>query len=206
MSIFLFLLGNTLLVNFTFNSYEFYDKANYLTGFLYLVIALCSPVFTQLNLLVSDFLLLVTVFLLLRINQNVDARKLVFNSSFFLGLGISIYPGLIPIAPIIIFVLFTTRPFVFREHLLFVLGLLLPLLYAFATYYVIHHELYNWLSLVPLDINLYLTWSEGTLWFLFAALMLYSYFIVQRKKKEKHCSVQKKLWQIRRVLRNEKLV
>lgn len=129
---FLFVCLNAYLINHIFNSIEFYERLTFLPSILYLLLILLFPI--SLNFgegLIAQTLFILAFYKLLSFSQKEDARNDAFLSGFFLGLAASFIPLYSVFLVIIYFALFTTRPYVWREHLLPVIGFLFPSVWIF---------------------------------------------------------------------------
>jgi hypothetical protein len=73
---------------------------------------------------------------LLRLDQNSDGRRTVFNAAFLLGVATTFHPFLLISVPFLFWMIWTLRPFIFRESAIAVVGYAVPLFYA-GTYSVI---------------------------------------------------------------------
>jgi hypothetical protein len=123
---------NAVLINFTFNSHEFYDRNTYLPSLIYVIIVCFFPLSIYVNgeLLAQTFAILAINQLFL-IRQNEDARKWMFNAAFFIGLAYIFNPVYFIYFIVLFIVLLNIRPFVVREFILGGLGFIIPLLWLF---------------------------------------------------------------------------
>jgi hypothetical protein len=143
------ILINAVLVNFLFNSNEFYERNSYIIALLYVLFMSFFHSFFQIDgVLISHTLLIFCLFLFFRLQNNTDGRKIVFNGSFLLGVAATFNPPFLLFFPFIWFMIARIRPFVFREMLLASIGFLLPVGYAsgFVVYFLkdLH---WNWYKL-----------------------------------------------------------
>jgi hypothetical protein len=83
----------------------------------------------------SHFLIIVSLLILFKINQNDDARQYIFNATLLTALAITMNPALQPLLIYPLLVLLNSRVFIFREFVLYLLGLLLPMIYLTAYLY-----------------------------------------------------------------------
>jgi len=142
------LSANALLINFTFNSHDFYDRNTYLPSLIYILIACFFPLSIYVNgELIAQTFTILAINQLFRIKQNEDARKWVFNASLFLGFAYIFNPIYFSFFIIVFVVLFNIRPFVFRELFLAIIGFIIPLLWLI---------LYNVITDNPFGIEIFM--------------------------------------------------
>ena len=89
---------------------------------------------------IAQSLLIIGLYQLLKLNQNEDARRIVFNAAFIIGVACTFYPVLLVIIPFLFWMIWVIRPFIFRESTLIVVGFVIPLIFAgvYGTVYNIH--------------------------------------------------------------------
>lgn len=122
---------NAILLNFIFNKIEFYNKFVYLPSILYALIVFLFPMSLHFGEdLIAHFFFILSFYQLLEIYQNEDARNRSFLSGFFLGIASTFLPVYTTYIFVIWFGLFTIRPFVLREYILPVVGLLFSYLWV----------------------------------------------------------------------------
>ncbi|PKR81946.1 hypothetical protein CW751_01005 [Brumimicrobium salinarum] len=125
-----FICINAILLNFVFNSLEFYDKFNYLPSIIYVLLVFLFPISLRFGEDLLGHLFFILAFnQLLSIRQNDDARNHTFLSGLFLGIAATFLPVYFLFIFVIWFGLFTIRPFVFREYLLPLVALIFPFLW-----------------------------------------------------------------------------
>lgn len=123
------IIVNIIFINFIFNSREFFDRNTYLPGFLFLVmISYFDQILFDYDTILSLTLFLLALQEILQIKQNEDARKLSFNTMFFIGVAAFINPVFFFFIPFFWFALTSVRPFVWREVVLSIAGLLCVIL------------------------------------------------------------------------------
>lgn len=137
-------LINALLLNFLFNTNTFYEKNSYIVSLLYVVLMSFYHSFYQIDgVLIAHFLLILSLFQLFRLENNLDGRKIAFNAGFLSGLAASFHPPLIFTLPILWMMITRIRPFVFRETLLSTVGFVVPLIYGFIFVFWNENQI-NW--------------------------------------------------------------
>lgn len=119
---------NAVLVNRVFNTHEFYDRNTFLPSLIYLLLVFLFP----LSLRMQEDLIAHTFFILclsklFDIKQNDDARRSTFLSGLFLGCAVTFLPIYIYFLLFVWMGTLSIRPFVLREFLLPIVGLILPL-------------------------------------------------------------------------------
>lgn len=125
------ILLNAVLINAIFNRNGFMEKNNYLPALLYVVGKSYFHSFYFFNAFgVAETLLVLAFVQIFKLDQNQDGRKAVFNAAFFAGIAASIYPMLFLFVPVLFFIIWVLRPFIFRESALTAVGILIPLFYA----------------------------------------------------------------------------
>lgn len=130
-------IANAVLLNWAFNRNGFKEKNNYLPALLFLVFESYFHSFYYLNGFgVAQLFIVMALVQLLRLDQNSDGRRTIFNAGFLLGVATTVHPFLLISVPFLFWMIWTLRPFIFRESALAVVGYTVPLLYA-GTYSVI---------------------------------------------------------------------
>lgn len=127
----LFILINAIGINAIFNWNQFLERNSFMPSLQYVILLSFYHSFYQIDgLLISHTLIIVTVYQLYFLRQNDDGRKTVFNAGFFAGIAATFHPPLIGLLPILFFMIWCIRPFVFREILLSIIGFSIPLIYG----------------------------------------------------------------------------
>lgn len=124
-------------LNTTFNRNGFFNKATFLPGLIY-VLCLSSIDQVQFSFdLVSHLFIVFALGYMFRVRRQEDARAFMFKSGLFAGIAISLSPLLAPLflLPWVGLILF--RAFVWREWVLVLFGLLVPLIYHPSFYYLL---------------------------------------------------------------------
>ncbi len=127
-----FLIGvNAVLINWLFNLHDFLERNVYMPALLYVVLmSFFHSCYGLDGLLISHTAIIILLFEIFKLNQNIDGRKHVFNAAFFGGIAASFHPPMVAFLPFLMFMIWTIRPFIFREFMLAILGFSIPLLYA----------------------------------------------------------------------------
>lgn len=128
---FVFLCINAILLNYVFNKIEFYNRLVYLPSILYILIVFLFPMSLRFGEdLIGHFFFVLSFYHLLEIHQNEDARNNAFLSGLFLGIASTFLPVYVAFIFVIWYGIFRIRPFVAREYILPVVGLLFPFLWV----------------------------------------------------------------------------
>lgn len=184
-SVLIIILTATILNN-TVNKDEFFEKNTFLPSLLYVLLTSILIEFNRFNpIIISNLFLVLFLRWSFKIRRQQDARQIIFNSSFLLSCATLFFPIYSPflLSPIVLLIVF--RPFVWREWILSLLGLLIP--FAFYAYLM-------WFSDVPFESNTYckslfhllnLNFDIQTKHYLFiiiyGALTFIAFFVVNRK-------------------------
>lgn len=129
---FVFICVNAILLNFVFNTLEFYDRFVYLPSIMYVLMVFLFPISLRFGEdLIAHFFFILSFYQLLSIRQNDDARNNTFLSGLFLGAAATFLPIYVTFILLIWLGVFIMRPFVFREYLLPLVALAFPFLWVF---------------------------------------------------------------------------
>lgn len=137
-----FVCLNAYFLNYFFNTNGFYEKNTYLVSLLYVILFSYYRSFYYADgLLFAHTFILLGLNILFKLEYNQDGKKIAFNFGFFFGLAISFHPALIFILPFLWIMMARIRPFVFRESVLVVLGLIVPLVYVLLLAFYVNKEI-----------------------------------------------------------------
>ena len=125
-----FICLNSIIINWIFNRYEFYDRTTYVPSLIYISLILFFDASLHFSgaTLAQTFILL-GLFAIYSLNQQEDGRKKAFNIGFFTGIAICLVPTYFPLGILSFFMLWSFRPFLMKEFLLLLSGLITPLAY-----------------------------------------------------------------------------
>lgn len=127
----LIILMNAIGINAIFNWNEFLGRNSFMPSLLYIILMSFYHSFYKIDgLLLTHSCLILMLFQLFKLRQNEEGRKLVFNAAFWVGLASTFHPPIIGLMPFVFIMIWTIRPFVFREIILTLLGFGIPLIYA----------------------------------------------------------------------------
>jgi hypothetical protein len=122
---------NALAINMIYNTNEFFERNSYMPSLLYVVMmSFYHAAYSIDGLLVAHSFVIGMIYQLFLLRQNEDGRRHVFNGSFLAGCATTFHPPLILLAPLIIIMVRRIRPFVFREFLMVLVGMGIPLIYS----------------------------------------------------------------------------
>lgn len=134
---FCIILLNALLLNWTFNRNEFLERNSYIVSLLYVVTMSFYRSFYEIDGLLISHLFIISMFTqFFQLNQNQDARRLVFNGCIFAGISATFCPTLVITFPFCLAMILIVRPFVFREFSLGLIGFSLPLIYGIVFFWL----------------------------------------------------------------------
>lgn len=136
------ILFNSYTINWIYNTNEFLERNSYMSSLLYVVLMSFYHSFYSLDgLLISHSCILLMLHQLFKLRQNEDGRRHVFNAAFFAGIAASFHPPMVALVPFFMIMVWTIRPFVFRETILALIGFSVPLLYAGVYLWYSGHEI-----------------------------------------------------------------
>lgn len=122
---------NAFGINWIFNTNEFLERNSYMSSLLYVILMSFYHSFYSLDgLLIAHTFIIAMLFQFFKLRQNEDGRRHVFNGAFYAGLAASFHPPMVTMVPFVLIMIWTIRPFVFRETILGLIGFGIPLVYA----------------------------------------------------------------------------
>ena len=122
---------NALAINMIYNANEFLERNSYMPSLLYVVMmSFYHATYSIDGLLVAHSFVIAMIYQLFLLRQNEDGRRRVFNGAFLAGCATTFHPPLVLLAPLLIIMVRRIRPFIFREALMVILGMAIPLVYA----------------------------------------------------------------------------
>lgn len=138
----LLLCIQAVYLNTIINTSEIYNRNSYLSGFLYVLIALPHVLIYGVNfMLIGQFFCLMAVQLCFQIYRNKPSKELVFWASCSLGLGAIFYLPFLALSPSILIFLSFIRPFKWREYALSLIGAPLIIMITYSLYYIFSDHL-----------------------------------------------------------------
>lgn len=129
-------VSEAILLNFILNKFEIMAKKTAMPAIFYcLLMSCCKPLTHFYPLLFTNFFILLALFKI-GLSYRVDeAFSSIFDASFFIAIASLFYFPSIIIYPLIWVTLIVIRPFVWREWVISVVGLLLPYLFVVVYYF-----------------------------------------------------------------------
>jgi hypothetical protein len=122
---------NALLINHIFNTNEFLERNSYMSSLLYVVLMSFYHSFYCLDgILIAHLGIILMLYQFFKLRQNQDGRIPVFNGAIFAGIAASFHPPLLSVLPVLLFMIWIIRPFIFRETILALIGFGIPVIYA----------------------------------------------------------------------------
>jgi len=132
------ILVSAVLLNSTINREEFFEKHTFLPAYTYVVV---MSVFSDYQLLhpiiLSNFFMVLAIRRLFHIKRATDARRMMFDAGFFLGIAAIFYEYYIGFYLLAWSTLAVLRPFVWREHVLGLIGLTVPFLFLLFYHFIV---------------------------------------------------------------------
>ncbi len=136
------ILFNALAINWIYNSNEFLERNSYMSSLLYiLLMSFYHSFYSMDGLLLAHTFLILTMFQFFKLNQHSDGRRHIFNGMFFAGISATFHPPLTALFPLLCFMFWVIRPFVFREFILALFGFATPLVYATIYLWISGHRI-----------------------------------------------------------------
>jgi hypothetical protein len=124
-------LFNAIYLNYLYNNYDFQDRNTYVISLIYVILMSFYYSFYRLDgILISHTFIVLSLVQYFKLKQNADGKEAIFNSAFFLGCAASFHPPLILFTPVFIFMYLVIRPFIIREFIVFIVGIIAPLLFG----------------------------------------------------------------------------
>jgi hypothetical protein len=172
---------NAYILNYIFNSNDFYDKNSYAVSLIYVVLLSYYRSFYYADgLLLAHTFILLGLNVLLKLEYNQDGKKKAFNLGFLFGVAASFHPVLIFIFPFLWFMMTRIRPFILREFILVLLGIILPVFYALLLAFYINKEInFNFIESTKRYTQKELIFLISLV--LFAILLISSWFGIRKR-------------------------
>lgn len=123
-------------MNHLFNRNTFYSKDTFLPGFIYITGLATLDCITFSPLLLAHIFVIGGLACLLQLKRQEPAKNLVFIGSLLLGLAIVFSPLMISLALLPWISLIIIRPFIWRDWVVALLGLCLPVFYHYTFNYL----------------------------------------------------------------------
>jgi hypothetical protein len=132
----LVLLLNSILINRVFSRTHFFSKSTFIPALLYVIlISYKSNIYFE-PVLILHTLLLLLISVLMKIDQNNSAIHIAFKGGLLLGIMCLFSMFYITIIIAVFVALFTMKSFNWREWILVLVGLIVPIIYLFSIQYI----------------------------------------------------------------------
>jgi hypothetical protein len=132
----LLIVSESILLNYILNKFEIMAKKTAMPAIFYcLLMSCCKPLTHFYPLLFSNFFILLTLYKIGLSYRVEEAFSSIFDASFFIATASLFYFPTIIIYPLIWVTLIVIRPFIWREWIISILGLLLPYLFVVVYYF-----------------------------------------------------------------------
>ena len=198
---FLLFFWQALSINRVSNGLHMLPSDNFLPGMTYLLLSSGSAIWLNLSSPLLAVSLVIVIFSnLCRLHTHPTPSGLIFNIAMLLGTGILIYS---PLALLIIFLLaglIISRPFVLREWVMAILGLLVPFYLIWSYFFLTDRT--DLLSIPDYKLGIP-DWDFDLpymLWIGLLALALLSGFWVVQKNRNKMLVQIRRFWKINTIL------
>lgn len=132
-----------VLLNYIINREKLIKGNTHLVGLFYVILNSGVSILFAVNpIIISNTLIITILWLFFKLYSLHNAKSLLFNIGFLLGISVLIYAPLFCLFPLIWIVLSYIRTPNFRDFFVSLLGFLLPFIYLFA-YLYITNQLFN---------------------------------------------------------------
>lgn len=136
---------SALKVNQIINKSIFFQRTNYLSGLIFLLLSVSSaPIHLSVLPCLSNLFVILALGNLLKIYRNRSCKTEIFNATCWLILSAIIYSANLFIIPLLWITLYYVRPFEWREYLMPIIAILFMGVY-FITFYLLFPEHNMWL-------------------------------------------------------------
>jgi hypothetical protein len=143
----LIIVLSAILINFIINKEEFFGKHTFIPAFSYVLVMSLFKEYQSLHpIIISNFFLILALGRLFQIHRSEDARRKIFDSSFFIGISALFYEYYLAFFLLIWITLIVLRPFIWREHVLGFIGLILPVLFLLIYQFLVVDSIEDWLT------------------------------------------------------------
>jgi hypothetical protein len=129
-------VSESILLNYILNKFEIMAKKTAMPAIFYcLLMSCCKPLTHFYPLLFTNFFILLALFKIGLSYRIDEAFSSIFDASFYIAIASLFYFPSIIIYPLIWVTLIVIRPFIWREWLISLLGLLLPYVFVVVYYF-----------------------------------------------------------------------
>lgn len=129
-------VSESILLNYILNKFEIMAKKTAMPAIFYcLLMSCCKPLTHFYPLLFSNFFIILALFKIGLSYRVEEAFSSIFDASFFIATASLFYFPSIIIYPLIWVALIVIRPFIWREWIISLIGLLLPYVFVVVFYF-----------------------------------------------------------------------
>ncbi len=121
---------SAILLNQIINAEDFFDRQTFIPSYAYVLMMSVFSEYQMLHpIILSNFFVILALRRLFQIKRSDDARRMMFDAGIFLGIAAIFYQYYLGFYLLAWLTLAVLRPFVWREHALGFLGLMVPFLF-----------------------------------------------------------------------------
>lgn len=167
--------GQAIWMNTIFTNGQFMDERTVVPALVWILVTALDKGFVVIGFpLVSVLLLLAILHILVNVQSNVIPRRQCFHVGVLFGILVILHPPFVIITPLMIAVIYNMNTLGVREYLIFLLGIVTALFWAWSFAYVTDQSL-NWIDRLVQHTGLPLHmigWYEGAIWIVVALYCL----------------------------------
>lgn len=132
----LLICGGGLLLNFVVNENDVTTKRTAIPGLMYMTILSCSPNLTTLHpVLLANLFLILAYHRIINLYRASNAFAVIFDFSLLVSLASLCYFPVVALFPVIWIGLFLYHPFIWREWVIGLFGILTPYFFVFTWFF-----------------------------------------------------------------------
>lgn len=168
---------NAYQLNNVFNQNSFYSKATSLPGFIYVAGLITFKSLDFSPLIIAHLFLIGALSKLLQLKRQEPSKDIIFKGSFLIGLAVIFSPAMISLFLLPWIALILIKPIIWREWVMALLGISLPIMYHFAFHYLLTDNAQLIIMPVAKEVP-HLTWTilDSLTYILAAACILVGVF------------------------------
>jgi hypothetical protein len=168
---------NAHRLNNVFNRNSFYSKDTFLPGFIYVSGLVLFKSLDFSPLMVAHFFIIGALSQLLQLKRQEPSKDLVFKASFLVGLAIVFSPLTISLCILPWIALGLVKPFVWREWVVVILGLAIPVFFHYAIHFLATGQVkVEQMEVIINDPEITWTILESVVYILSAAVLIVGVF------------------------------
>lgn len=120
---------SAMVLNMVINREDIFERPTFLPALIYVLLMSAFRDYQQLHpLILANFFLILALRRLFQIRRAEDARAQFFDAGLFIGMATLFYPHYIFLYLLAVITVLVLRPFVLKEYIVGLLGLILPIL------------------------------------------------------------------------------